>query len=166
MAVKGKLYIKSRAGSLGVVEWKRMWELDHKEGWAPKNWCFQPVVLEKTFKSLLDSKEINQSILKETNLWIIIGRPDAEAEAPVPWPPDVRCQLIGKDLDSGKDWRQEEKRATEDEIVGWYPWLNGHELDKTLGNSEIQGSLACCSPWGRNESRRLSDWTIITFNHH
>ena len=95
-----------------------MWELDHKEGWAPKNWCFQSVVLEKTFKSPLDSKEINQSILKETNLWIIIGRPDAEAEAPVPWLPDARCQLIGKDLDSGKDWRQEEKGATEDEIVG------------------------------------------------
>ena len=77
---------------------------------------------------------------------------DAEAEAPIPWPPDVKSRLIQKDPDAGKDWRQEEKGTTEDEMVGWHHWFNGHEFEQTLGDSEGQGSLACCSPWGRKQS--------------
>ena len=94
-------------------------ELDHKEGWVPKNWCFQTVVLEKTLENPLDSKEIKPVNPKGTQPWIIFGRTDAEAEAPILWPPDARNQFIGKDPDAGKEWGQEEKRATEDEMVGW-----------------------------------------------
>ena len=102
-----------------------MWELDCKEGWAPKNWCFSTVVLEKTLKSPLDCKEIKPVNPKGDQSWIFIGRTDAEAEAPILWPPDVKCQIIGKDPDDGKDWRQEEKGTTEDEMVGWNHRLNG-----------------------------------------
>ena len=86
-----------------------MWELAHKEGWVPKNWCFWTVVLEKTLESPLDSKEIQPVHPKGNQPWIFIGRTDAEAEAPVLWPPDAKSWLIGKDSDAGKDWRQEEK---------------------------------------------------------
>jgi len=96
----------------------RMWGLDNKKCWAPKNWCFQTVVLEKTLESPLDSKEIKPVNPKGNQLWIFIGRTDADAEAPLIWPPDVKSQLIGKDPDAGKDWRQEEKGATEDAMVG------------------------------------------------
>ena len=96
--------------------------------------------------SLLDSKEIKPVNSKRIQPWIFIGRLDDEAEAPILWPPDARSQLIGKDLDNGKDWRQEEKEATEDEMVGWHHWLNGHEFQQILGDSEGQGSLVCCSP--------------------
>ena len=106
----------------------QMWELDHKEGWAPKYWCFQIVVLEKTLDSPLDCKEVNP---KGNQLWTFIGRTDAEAEAPILWPPNAKTRLIGKDPDAGTDWRQEEKGMTEDEMVGWYHWLNGHEFEQT-----------------------------------
>ena len=126
----------------------RLWELDHKEGWAPKNWCFQTVVLEKTLKSPFDFKEIKAVNPKGNQSWIFIGRTDAEAEAPILWPPDMKSQLIRKDPDAGKDWRQEEKETAGDEMVGWHHWLNGQEFEQTLGDSEGQRSLACCSPWG------------------
>ena len=126
----------------------QMWELDHKEGWAPKNWCFRTVVLEKTPESPLDCKEVKPVNPKENQSWIFIGRTDAEVEAPVLWPPDVKSWLIRKDPDAGKDWRQEEKGMTENEMVGWYHWLNRHESEQTLGDCEGQGGLAGYSPWG------------------
>ena len=129
-----------------------MWELDHKEGWAPKNWCFQIMVLEKTLKSPLDCKEIKPVHPKGNQPWIFTGRTDAKAEAPTLWPPDVKSRLIGKDPDAGKDWGQEEKGTAEDEMVGWHHWLNGHEFEQAQGDSEGQGSPPCCSPWGCKES--------------
>ena len=105
-----------------------MWELDYKESWALKNWCFWTVVLEKTFESPLDYKEIQPVHPKGNQSWMFIGRTDAEAETPILWPPDVKNQFIGKDPDAGKDWRQEEKGTTEDEMVGWHHQLNGHEF--------------------------------------
>ena len=105
-----------------------MWELDYKESWAPKSWCPWTVVLEKTLESPLDSKEIQLVSPKGDQPWIFIGRTDAEAETPILWPPDVKNWLIGKDPDAGKDWRQEEKGSTEDEMVGWHHQLNGHEF--------------------------------------
>ena len=103
-----------------------MWELDHKESWALKNWCFWTVVLEKTLESPLDCKEIQLVSPKGNQSWIFIGRTDSEAETPILWPPDVKNWLIGKDPDVGKDWRQEEKGMTEDEMVWWHHWLDGH----------------------------------------
>ena len=107
----------------------RTWELDHKESWAPKNWCFWTVVLEKTLESPMDSKEIKPLNPKGNQSWILIGRTDAKDEAPTLWPPDVKNGLIGKDPDAGKDWRQEEKEMTEDEMGGWYQWLDVHEFE-------------------------------------
>ena len=138
-----------------------MWELDHKESWAPKNWCFWTVEVEKTLESCLDSKEIKPVHPKGTQSWILIGRTDAKAETPIPWPSDGKNQLIGKDSDAGKVWRQEEKGMTEDEMVGCYHRLDGHELEQAPGVGGGQGSLACCSPWGCKESdmtERLN-WT-------
>ena len=129
-----------------------MWELDHKEGWAPKKWCFRTVVLEKTLESPLDCKEITPVNPKGNQPWIFNERTDVEAEAPVLWPPAVKNWLIWKDPDAGKDWRWEEEGMTEDEMVGWHHWLNGHEFEQTLGVGDGQGSLACCSPWGCKES--------------
>ena len=129
-----------------------MWELDHKEGSAPKNWCFWAVMLEKTPESPLDFKEIKPVNPKGNRSWIFIRRTDAEAEALMLWPPDMKNWLIGKDADAGKDWRQEEKGTTEDEMVGWHHWLSGHEFEQAPGDSEGQGSLACCGPWGCKES--------------
>ena len=108
-------------------EW--MQELDHKEGWAPKNWCFWIVVLEKTLESPLDSKEIKPVHPKGNQPWIFTGRTDAEAEAPILWPPDVKSWLIRKDPDAGKDWRQKEKRVAEEETVRKHYRLNGHEFE-------------------------------------
>ena len=105
-----------------------MWGLDHKESWAPKNWCFSTVVLEKTLESSLDSK-IKPVNPKGNQSWIFIGRTDAEAEAPILWAPDGKSRLIRKDLDTGKDWRQEEKGTTEDKMVGQHHQLNGHEFE-------------------------------------
>ena len=109
------------------------------------------MVLEKTLESFLDSKEIKPVNPKGDQPWIFIGRTDAEAEAPIFWLPDEKSQLIGKDLDAGEDWRQEEKGVTEDEMVGWQHQLNGYEFEQTLGDNERQGNLACCSPWGHKQ---------------
>ena len=106
-----------------------MWELDYKESWVPKNWCFWTVVLEKTFESPLDSKEIQPVHPKGNQSWIFIRKTDAEAETPVLWPTDVKNWLIWKDPEAGNDWRWEEKGTTEDEMVGWHHWLNGHEFE-------------------------------------
>ena len=103
-----------------------MWELDHKESWVPKNWCFWTVVLEKTLESPLDCKKIKPVNCKENQSWMFIGRTD-EVEAPVLWPLDAKNWLTGKDPEAGKDWRQEEKGKTEDKTTGWHHWLNGHE---------------------------------------
>ena len=108
------------------------------------------MVLEKTFENSLDCKEIKPEIPKGNQSWMFIGRTDAEAEAPILWPPDVNSRLIGKDLDAGKDWRQ--KGTAEDEMVGWHHWFNGLQFEQTPEDSEGQGILACCSPWGRKES--------------
>ena len=106
-----------------------MWELDCEEGWALKNWCFWTVVLEKTLESPLDCKEIQPVHPEGDQSWIFIGRTDAEAEAPTLCPPDAKNWLIGKDPDAGKDWRQEEKGMTEDEMVEWHHQLNGDEFE-------------------------------------
>ena len=128
-----------------------MWDLVYKEGWAPKNWCFWTVVLEKTLESPLDCKEIQPVHPKGNQSWIFIGRTDAEAETPILWPPDAKKWLIGKDLDAGKDWRQEEKGMTEDEMVEWHCQLKGHDFEQAPGDGEGQASLACCTPWGHKE---------------
>ena len=130
----------------------QMWELNHKEGWVLKNWCFWTVVLEKTRESPLDSKEIKPVNPKGIQPWIFIGRTDAEAEAPILWPSDGKSWLIGKDPDTGKDWGQEEKGAAEDKTIGWPHRLNRHEFEQTLGGGEGQESLVCCSPWVCKES--------------
>ena len=106
-----------------------MWELDYEESWALKNWCFWSVVFAKTLESPLDCKEIQPVQPKGNQFWIFIGRTDAEAETPILWPPDVKNWLIGKDPHAGKDWKWEEKGMTEDEMVGWHHWLNGHEFE-------------------------------------
>ena len=128
-----------------------MWELDYKESWAPKNWRFWTVVLEKTLESPLDCKEIQPVSPKGNQSWIFIGRTDAEAEAPILWPPDAKNWLAGKDPDAGKDWGQKEKVLTEDEMAGWHHWFNGPEFEKALRDGEGRRSLVCCSPWGRKE---------------
>ena len=125
-----------------------MWELDYKENRAPKNWCFWIMVLEKTLESPLDCKEIKPINPKGDQPWIFILRTDAEAS--ILWPLDAKSRLFGKDSDAGKDWKQE-KGMTEDEMVGWYHWLNGPQVEQTQGGSEGQESLACCSPWGHKE---------------
>ena len=129
-----------------------MWELDYKEGWVPKNWCFWTVVLEKTLESPLDCKEIQPIHPKGDQSWVFIGRTDAEAETPMLWPPDAKSWLIGKDPDAGRDWGQEEKGMTEDEMVGWHHWLDGHGFGWTPGVGDGQGGLACCGSWGGKES--------------
>ena len=129
-----------------------MWELDYRESWALKNWCFWTVVLEKTLESPLDCKEIQPVHPKGNQSWIFIRRTDAEAEPPLFWPPDAKNWLIGKDPDAVKDWRWEEKGTTEDEMVGWHHRLDGHEFEQAPGVSDGQGSLEWCSPWGRKES--------------
>ena len=131
-----------------------MWELDHKEGWAPKNWCSWTVVLEKTVENPLDCKEIKPVHHKENQPWMFTGR--TEAPAPVLWPPDTKSWLIGKDPGAVKDRRQEKKGMTGQD--GWHHLLSGHELEQALEEDERQRSLECCSPWSGRE-RRLSDWT-------
>ena len=129
-----------------------MWELDYKESWVLKHWCFWTVVLEKTLESPLNCKEIQPVHPKGNQSWIFTGRTDVESETLILWPPDVKNWLIWKDPDAGKDWRQEGNGTTEDEMVGWHHWLNGHEFEWAPGVSDGEGSLACCSPWGRKES--------------
>ena len=128
----------------------QMWEVGYKEGWVLKNWCFWIVVLEKTLESPWDHKEIKPVNPKGNQSWIFTGRTEAEAEVPTLWPSDEINSL--EKTDAEKDWRQEEKGVTEDEMIGWHHWLNGHEFEQTLGDSEGQGSLVCCSPWDCKES--------------
>ena len=130
-----------------------LWELEYKESWALRNWCFWTVVLEKTLESPLDSKEIQPVHPNGNQSWIFIGRTDAdaEAEARILWSPDVKSWLTGRDPVAGQDWRWEEKGMTEGEIFGWHHWLDGHEFEQALGDGERQRSLECCSPWGHKE---------------
>ena len=131
-----------------------MGEWDRKEDWVLKNQYFWIMVLDKTLDSPLDYKEIKPVNLKGNQPWTFIGRIDAESEAPILWPPDVKSQLAGKDPDAGKDWGQEQKGTTEDEMVGWHHWLNGHGFEQALGDfvPRRTGSLAWCSQQGHNES--------------
>ena len=139
-----------------------MWELDYKESQAPKN-CFWTVVLEKTLESPLDCKEIKSVNPEGNQPWIFIRR--ADVEAPILWPSDVKSWLIGKDPDAGKVWVQEEKGVTEDKMIGCPP-LSGHEFEQTLGDSEGQGSLTCCSPWVSNSQTWPSDWSTVSSVGH
>ena len=135
-----------------------MWELDRKESWAPKNWCFWTVVLEKTLESP-HCKEIQPVHPKGSQSWIFIGKTDAEAETPILWPPHVKNWLIWKDPDAGKDWRQEEKGTTEDELVGWHHQLNGYELGG-LQELVMDREVWCASVHVVAKSQTwLSDWT-------
>ena len=142
------LYCQSYDLSSGHV-WR--WNLDHKEGWIPKNQCYG-IMLEKILESPLYCKKIKAVNPKWNQPWIFIERTIAGAEVPILWPPDVKGKLIGKDPNAGKDWGQEEKRATEHEMVGWSYQLNGRAFEQTPGDSEGQGSLAYCCSWGHKES--------------
>ena len=137
-----------------------MWELEYKESWALKNWCFWTVVLKTTLGCPLGCKEIQPVHPKGDQSWIFIGRTDAETETPVLWPPDGKNWLIGKDPDPGKDWRQEEKGMTEDEITAWHR-LDRCEFEQAPGVGDGQGSLVCFSPWGCKESDTTEwlNWT-------
>ena len=132
-------------------------ELDHKENWALKNWCFWSVMLENTLESPLDCKEIKPVHPKGNQSWVFIGRTDAEASASILWPSDVKNWLIWKHPDARKDQRWEEKGTTEDEIVGWHHQLDGHEFEQAPWVGDGQGSLACCSPWCRKELD-MTEW--------
>ena len=138
-----------------------MWDLDYKESWVPNNWCFQIVVLEKTLESPLDGMKIKPVNPKWHQPWIITGRTDAKAEAPMLWPPNGKSQITGKDFGAGKDWKQKEKRVTEDEMVREHHWINGQEFEQTLGDSEGQESLVCCMH-GITEWTQLGNWTTTT----
>ena len=129
-----------------------MWELDYKKTLALKNWRFWTMVLEKTLESPLDCKDIKPVNLKGDQSWICIGRTDAEAEAPILWPPDAKNWLIEKDPDAGKDWGQEKTRTTEDEMAGWHHRLDGHEFEQALRAGDGHGGLVCCIPKGLKES--------------
>ena len=142
-----------------------MWELDCEEDWVQKNWCFWTVVLEKTLESPLDCNEIKSVNPKGYKSWIFIRRTDDEAESPIFWLPDVKSWLR-EDPDAGRDWGQEEKGTTEDEIAGWHHRLDGHEFEWTPGVGDGQGGLACCDSWGRKESdmtERLN-WTELNLD--
>ena len=140
-------------------------ELDYKESWALKNWCFWTVVLEKTLESPLDFKEIKPVNPKGSQSWIFIGGTDAEAETPILWPPDAKNWLMGKDPDAGKDWGQEKKGMTEEEMVGWHHQLDGHEFEQAPGVGDGQGSLVCCSPRGHKElaTTEQMNWTEASY---
>ena len=141
-----------------------MWELDCEESWVPKNWRFWTVVLEKTLESPLDCKQIQPVHSEGDQSWVFFGGNDAKAKTPVLWPPHVKSWLIGKDSDAGRDWGQEEKETTEDEMAGWHHWLDGRESEWTPGNGDGQGGLACCDSWGCKESdttERLN-WTELS----
>ena len=138
-----------------------MWELDHKENWAPKRWCFWTIVLEKTLEGPLDCKEIKLVNPKGNQSWILIGRADAEAKALILCPPDAKNWLIRKHPDAGNVWRTEEKGTTEDEMVGWHHWPKRHEFEQARGVADGQGSMMCCSPWVCKESDMI-EWLIWT----
>ena len=142
-----------------------MLELDCEEGWALKNWCFWTVVLEKTLESPLDCKEIQPVHSEGDQPWDFLGRNDAKAKTPVLWPPHAKSWLIGKDFDAGRDWGQEKKGMTEDEMAEWHHWLDGYESEWTPGVGDGQGGLACCDSWGHKESdttERLN-WTELNW---
>ena len=142
-----------------------MWELDYKESRVLKNWCFWTVALEKTLESPLDHKEIQPVHPNGDQSWVFIGRTDAKAETPILWPLHVKSWLIGKDSDVARDWGQEEKGTTEDEMAGWHHRLNGREFAWTPGVGDGQGGLTCCNSWGRKESdmtERLN-WTELNW---
>ena len=140
-----------------------MWELEYKESWALKNWCLWTAALEKTLESPLDCKEIQLVHPHGDQSWVFIGKPDAESETPILWPPDVKNWLIGKDPDAGRDWGQEEKGTTEHEMAGWHHWLDGRESQWTPGVGEGQGGLVYCSPWGHKEldTTEQLNWTEL-----
>ena len=141
-----------------------MWELDPKESWASKNYCSWTVVLEKTLESPLECKEIKRVSPKGNQSWIFIGRTATETEVTILWLADMKKWLLWKDPDAGKDWRQEEKGTSEDEMVAWHSRLNRHESEQALGDGEGQGSLAGCSPWGHKElnmTERLNNMLIL-----
>ena len=143
-----------------------MWELGCEEGWAPKNCCFWTVVLEKTLDIPLDCKEIQPVHSDRDQPWDFFGRNNVKAETPVLWPPHEKSWLIGKDSDAGRDWGQEEKGMTKDEMAGWHHGLDGCESEWTPGVGDRQGGLACCNSWGRKESdtsERLN-WTEPVFS--
>ena len=143
-----------------------MWELDCEESWALKNWCFGTVVLEKTLESPLDCKDIQLVHSKGDQSWVFIGRNDAKAEAPVLWPPHAKSWLIGKDSDAGRDWGEEEKGTTEDEMTGWHHWLDGRESEWTPGVGDGLGGLACCDSWGRKELDTTEWLNLSELNHN
>ena len=138
-----------------------MWELDCEESWAPKNWCFWTVVLEKTLESPLDCKKVQPVHPKGDQSWVFFGRNDAKSETPVLWPPNVKSWLIGKGPDAGRDSGQEEKGMMEDEMAGCHHWLGGHEFEWTPGVGDGQGGLVCCSSWGHKELETTEwlNWT-------
>ena len=160
--IRQKQYLPLK-NALSMLSSCEMWELDHKESWVLMNWCFWIVVLEKTLKSPLDYKKIQPVSPKGNQSWICIRKTDAEAEVPILLPPDSKNWLIGKDSDAGKDWRQKEKGTTEDEMVGWHCWLNGHEFEQAPGVGDGRGSLVCCSTWGHKESDSTEqlNWTDV-----
>ena len=146
-----------------------MWELNHKEGWVPKNWCFWTVVLEKTPESLLDNKEIQPVHPKGNQSWTYITRTDAEDETPVCWPPDGKNWLLGKDPDARKDWRQEEKGMTEDEMAGWHHWLDGYEFEQALGvvmdrEAWFAAVHGVTKSWTQLSDSTDLNWTELTDN--
>ena len=157
------------------TNWKPLWWLESTSHLGTRriyktpgfHWCFWTVVLEKTLESPLDSKKIKSVNPKGNQSWIFIGRIDDEAETPIFWPPDAKNGLIGKDPDAGKDWRQEEKGTTDDEMVGWHHRFNGHEFEPAPEVGDGQGSLACWGPWSHKESdtTELLNWTDSFFNH-
>ena len=141
-----------------------MWELDCKEVWAPKNWCFWTVMLEKTLESPLDCKEI-QPVHSEDQPWDFFGRNDAKAETPVLWPPHAKCWLIGKDSDAGRNWGQEEKGMTEYEMAGWHYQLDGHVFEWTQGVGDGQGGLRAEIHGVTKSQTRLSAWVELNWCH-
>ena len=142
--------VKAMIFLLVMYRWKS-WIIKKAEHWGI-NWCFWTVVLEKTLENPLDSREIKPVNPKENQPWTLIGRTDAEA--PIFWPPDVKSLLIRKVPSAGKDWRQKEKGATDDEMVGWHPRLNRHEFEQAPEDSEGEGSLVCYNPWSCKKSDR------------
>ena len=138
-----------------------MWELDCEENWAPKNWCFWTVVLEKTLESPLDCKEIQPVHPKGDQSWVFIGRTDIEAETSILWPPDGKSWLIWKDTDAGKDWGQEEKGMTEDEMAGWHHRLDGHESEWTPGVGMDREAWRAAVLGVTKSQTQLSDWTEL-----
>ena len=145
-----------------------MWELDCEESWVLKNWCFWTVVLEKTLENPLDCKEIQPVHSEGDQPWVFFGRSDAKAETPILWPPHAKSWLIGKDSDAGRDWGQEKKGMTEDEMAGWHHWLDGHEFEWIPAVDDGQGGLVCFDSWGRKESDMTEQlkWTELNWTEH